>query len=111
MRERQGWVKGMLTGIPNSTQPPPNIVQLPAKGFDELAWAHQEAVNKTVHWEAEAARVELGYNEAYHQLLKIEKKWNDRCKDVLGSRNEFPERGGPIQGDVDAKRSVPDDDP
>ena len=114
MRERPGWVKGMLTGIPNSTpnntQPPPNVVQLQNYGFDEIARSYQDALNNLVKWEAEAARVELGYNEALHQILKLQKKWTDRSRDVMGSKNEFPERGGPIHGDVDGRQSAPEPD-
>ena len=91
-------LQALLGRVP-STGDPDNVVRLPEPTLDELEQGIIQAMNNLVHWEAEAARVEIAFNDAYHKLGVAQKRFTDRCRE-LGANVVFPERGGPIQGEM-----------
>lgn len=48
--------------------PADNVVRIPGPSWDDIEREIHEATNQIVHWEAEAHRVEMGFNTAIDRL-------------------------------------------
>ena len=99
--------RSLLGSVP-ATGDPANVVRLPEPTLDELEQAIVHAMNNLVHWEAEAGRVEIAFNDAYAKLGQAQKRFAERCRE-LGANVVFPDRGGPIQGEM-RSTTVPADE-
>ena len=98
MSERTGW-RGILRGVPQSEpHAADNVVRIPGPSWDDIEREIHEATNQIVHWEAEAHRVEIGFNTAIDRLTAARKRLTDRCKN-LGARVEFPQSASHLEQD------------
>lgn len=86
--------RSILSGVPKSTAPG-NVVHLPGPEWAEIEHEIIEATNEIVHWEAEAARVETGYNTACSRLATARARFQDRAKTV-GAKVDFPTTPPPL---------------
>ena len=99
MKQPSAW-RGILSGVPRSEQPPPpNVVHLPGPSWDDIEREIHEATNQIVHWEAEAHRVEMGFNTAIDRLRLARQRLADRCKD-LGATVEFPRAANHLEREL-----------
>lgn len=87
--------RSILSGVPKSTAPG-NVVQLPGPEWSDIEHEIIEATNEIVHWTAEAARVETGYNTACDRLAAARARFSDRAKTV-GARVDFPTTPPPLE--------------
>jgi len=89
MSKPSAW-RGILSGVPRSEQPPPpNVVHLPGPSWDDIEREIHEATNQIVHWEAEAHRVEIGFNSAIDRLNIARQRFVEKSKNV-DARVDFP---------------------
>lgn len=91
LRRRSGPIKAFLDGVPD-TGDADNVVKIRLQSWDDLENEIHAATNELVHWEAEAGRVQTGYNTALQRLETARRCFAERCKEV-GGRVEFSSRG------------------
>jgi len=94
----RGRIRDILSGVPQSAPAAGNVVHLPGPEWADIEREIVEATNEIVHWEAEAARVETGYNTAVSRLATARQRFSDRAKTV-GARVEFPTQPPPLERD------------
>tara|TARA_R110000868_G_scaffold250896_2_gene507640 strand:+ start:786 stop:1115 length:330 start_codon:yes stop_codon:yes gene_type:complete len=74
MKERQGWVRGMLTGIPNSAPPPPqvpdNVVHLPQPDINERLLRIRVLDQELMSIAIDMDRLALKFNTVRAELLR-----------------------------------------
>ena len=98
MSPRSKW-GSLLAGVPKSGPPESNVVHLLDPEWAELAHEIKQAMNQRVHWEAEAHRVEIGYNSAIDRLRIAQERWAEKNLE-LEAKVEFPRTANHLERDA-----------
>lgn len=65
-----------------------NVVKMRSPSWTELEREIIDATNQVVHWEAEAVKVQSGYQQSVERLDHARRRFAEKCKD-MGCKVEF----------------------